>query len=146
MGVGGAIWVGRYTVRRVRVVGVVWVGVAAASVEWRVARRSRGGRSASSGGRFARGVRAWWECVRGRACVCGCGCVVGCYSPGGMWVVVSFKDQRVATRDRCLGRVVWRPRVDFGAAGSRAFDRGVSWQPRLCAVGFMVWVGSGVAR
>ena len=122
--------------------GWVW---AAASGEWRVARRSRGGRSASSGGRFARGVRAWWECVRGRACVCGCGCVVGCYSPGGMWVVVSFKDQRVATRDRCLGRVVWGPRVDFGAAGSRAFDRGVSWQPRLCAVGFMVWVGTGVA-
>ena len=107
--------------------GWVW---AAASVERRVARRSRGGRSASSGGRFARGVRAWWECVRGRACVCVCvcvcGCVVGCYSPGGMWVVVpppassKGRGSGIGAAGSCGGRG-----RDFGVAGSRAFDRGV---------------------
>ena len=60
-----------------------WVGGGGVGAESLV-RRSRGCRSACSGGRFARGVRAWWECVRGRACVWGCGCGVGCYSPGGL--------------------------------------------------------------
>ena len=88
-------------------------------------------------------------CV-GRRASAGCECGVGCYSPGACaflpcsrlcGVIQKGPDSGIGAVRSCGGRG-----RNFGFARSRAFDRGISWRARLKAVGFMVWVGSGVAR